>query len=516
MSMMGAGLAETLGLKVGEFLGQKLVIGACLPDTDDDFDDRPFRSALAADKLPRSVDLRRWMTPVEAQGDIGSCTSNALGSAIEYLIYRQTGTVADVSRLFLYYNQRLFRGKVREDPGSSIQLAVRVASRLGVPHEGMWPYHPDLFAVQPPDAVYRAALEHRVVDYSRVPVDLHSVRACLAGGFPLAFGANLFPSSWEHTGKTGEVKMPKPGEKDDGGHAMLMVGYDDAERVFVVRNSWGPEWGDGGYCYVPFDYLMNPEWVRPFWMIRLASDVTFEEAEHARVDLSRLPKAPPRPNLLPATDGFGSLASAFSAGERPMNIAAGVATAAAPALITALTGSSLAGSLLGGVMKGLAPALLSGPLDPGALAEHDRTETILALLRGAGSPAPAPNARASWDDGFDEQAVVTGVRKRAGTVDVPASAEQALAAPPPQVDDTLRSVGWDHPTTLRFHNATASTVYVYWVDTDGRDRPYFQLLPSQTCDQQTYDGHPWRIRDASGQLLLVARGGREPRIVTVG
>jgi hypothetical protein len=407
-----------MGLKIGEMLGKKIVIGACRKDMPDDLDERPFVPQAALSQLPASVDLRRWMTPVEDQGSMGSCTSNAMAGALEYLIFRQTGQHADISRLFLYYNQRLFGREVRQDAGSQIKHAVRVASRLGAPHEKMWPYHPDLFAVQPPESVYRAAAQHRVVDYNSVPLTEHAMKAALAAGFPVLFGTSYFDSCFKAAGKTGVMPSPAAGEESDGGHAMLVVGYDDGKHRFLIRNSWGDDWGESGYYWMNYTDFLDPERTHGTWMVRLAADLTFEEAEHVTVDLAALPKAPPPGDeaAAPAESGslFDLLARVGSGGGNPLFAVANEAASNSVSMLTSVTGNAMAGNLLGGVVQGVMPSLLGDRLDPGVIIETDYTEAIWAALHGEGLTAPVivEAHRPSW----------------AGGASVPAGSDQAARA----------------------------------------------------------------------------------------
>ena len=177
-------VAQVVGLRFGEYLGRQIALGACHDDReDDDIDRRPFQPTLASNQMPASVDLRSWMSPIEDQGSIGSCTANSLVAALEYLILRERGSNVDLSRLYIYYHQRLWDDRVREDSGASLQSGIRALSRVGVPREASWPYQRDLFAVQPPEVVFREAMQHRAVDWWSVPIDGDALRGCLASGF---------------------------------------------------------------------------------------------------------------------------------------------------------------------------------------------------------------------------------------------------------------------------------------------------------------------------------------------
>ncbi len=218
--------------------------------------------------LPQAVDLRPYMTPVENQGASNSCTANAMAGAHEYLLKRLNGKVSDVSRLFIYYNARKLDGATKVDEGSYLQSCVGVLQEYGTCSEKTWPFDLDRILNEPHANAYDEASALTIQDAARVEVKLDAMRGCLAEGYPFTFGLMLF-ESFQQAGKTGLVPMPDiEQEKMDGGHAMLCVGYSDHDRVFIVRNSWGPDWGDQGYCYIPYAYMTNPDLNGDCWTIR--------------------------------------------------------------------------------------------------------------------------------------------------------------------------------------------------------------------------------------------------------
>jgi hypothetical protein len=124
-------------------------------------------------------------------------------------------------------------------------------------------------------------------DAERIDVDLYAMKHCLAEGYPFAFGLQLF-DSFMREGNKG-IPMPNPErEESQGGHAMLCVGYSDKDRVFVVRNSWGAHWGDKGYCYIPYDYMTNPEYCDDCWTIRSVTDLDYSQGVWSDDDASFL------------------------------------------------------------------------------------------------------------------------------------------------------------------------------------------------------------------------------------
>ncbi len=220
---------------------------------------RIYRPSLEL-KPPRKVDLRPLMTPVENQGSLQSCTANAIAGAYEYLIKKHTGAHVDLSRLFIYYNARWRSGEQKQDCGSVIQYGMESLQSFGACDEKVWPYKTSAVLEQPKRHSYTQAEKFRVLDMQKVDVALDHWRHCLAEGYPIVFGCALFESFDDCNNHHGVVPMPDPQDVargEHGRHAMLCVGYSDVDKVFIVRNSWGEDWGDRGYCYMPYNYLMS-------------------------------------------------------------------------------------------------------------------------------------------------------------------------------------------------------------------------------------------------------------------
>jgi len=203
---------------------------------------------------PKKVDLRKYCSKIEDQGDLGSCTGQALAGNIELLDKKIDGAYTDVSRLFIYYNERKIEGCVNIDSGAYIRDGIKSLKRWGVCDEKLLPYDISLFKQEPSPECYKQALSRRISVYERIR-DVSDIIACLAEGFPVVFGIAIYESfESEEVKRTGIVPMPAKYETMIGGHCMLVVGYDTKERRFIVRNSWG-KWGDDGYCYIPFRYV---------------------------------------------------------------------------------------------------------------------------------------------------------------------------------------------------------------------------------------------------------------------
>jgi len=219
-------------------------------------------------KLPASADLRAVCSMVEDQGQLGSCTANALAGALEFLEKKDKVHFEDFSRLFIYYNERVIEHSVKSDSGAMLRDGIKTLAKQGVCSEEIWPYKISRFADKPGATCYRQASKHQITSYYRIHT-LDEMRACLAEGFPFVFGFTVYESfESQKVARTGIVDMPKPGEKALGGHAVMAAGYDDKQQRFLVRNSWGKGWGMKGYFTMPYKYVADRNLSDDFWTIR--------------------------------------------------------------------------------------------------------------------------------------------------------------------------------------------------------------------------------------------------------
>lgn len=218
--------------------------------------------------IPAHVDLRGGCSPVEDQGNLGSCTANALAGALEFLEIKNEVPFKDFSRLMLYFAEREQEGTINEDGGAMLRTGVKVLEKQGVCYETTWPYNIEKFTVKPDKKSYKEAEEHQITSYQRIE-KVGQLFSCLASGYPIAFGFVVFDFvKSEKVAKSGILPMPTdPEEQALGGHAVLMVGYDMKTEHFIIRNSWGPKWGDKGYFYMPFGYI-EEGYCADFWTIR--------------------------------------------------------------------------------------------------------------------------------------------------------------------------------------------------------------------------------------------------------
>jgi C1A family cysteine protease len=222
-------------------------------------------------KLPSKVDLRPNCPPVYDQGQLGSCTGNAIAGAVQFDREKQKLKPDFVpSRLFIYYGERVIEGTVNSDAGAQIRDGIKVVAKQGVPPETDWPYDITKFADKPPPKAFTDALKDLAVSYSRVAQNLGQMKGCLASGFPFVFGFTVYDSfESQQVAQTGVVPMPASGESVLGGHAVVAVGFDDGQQRFIVRNSWGTGWGMQGYFTIPYAYLTDTGLASDFWTIRL-------------------------------------------------------------------------------------------------------------------------------------------------------------------------------------------------------------------------------------------------------
>ncbi len=218
--------------------------------------------------LPAKIDLRSKCPPVEDQGALGSCTANALVGALEFLMIKDKVVFTDMSRLFIYYNERVIEHSIKTDSGAMLRDGIKTLVKQGACTEKKWPYIISKFAIKPSTACYSEALNYQILAYARINT-VDEMRACLAEGFPFVFGFAVYESfESQNVAKTGIVNMPKKNESMLGGHAVLAVGYDDKTKRFIVRNSWGTDWGKKGYFTMPYDYLADRNLSDDFWTIR--------------------------------------------------------------------------------------------------------------------------------------------------------------------------------------------------------------------------------------------------------
>jgi len=249
--------------------------------------DRSKPLKAAARRLPRTVDLREWCSPVEDQGSLGSCTANAGIGLLEYFQRRAFGRHLDGSRLFLYKVTRALLGWTG-DQGAYLRTTMKGMVLFGVPPEPYWRYDTGKFDEEPPAFCYAFGQSYKAIRYYRLdppgtpPVGiLADVRRKLAAGLPSMFGFSVYSSMPAIGEGKGEIPYPRPGDRLEGGHAVVAIGYDDGKTIgkekgaLRIRNSWGTAWGDAGYGWLPYAYVENGLAV-DFWSLVEAGFVDTE------------------------------------------------------------------------------------------------------------------------------------------------------------------------------------------------------------------------------------------------
>ena len=240
----------------------------CIKDVVDDRDFK-FSATGLESKTATLVDLRPLMPPVYDQGQLGSCTANAIAAAFEFDQMKQKlPHVWRPARLYIYYNERVIEGTVSTDSGAQIRDGIKSVNTQGCCSEDLWNYNIAEFATKPPPACYTEGATHLCTSYESVAQDLNEIKTALASGFPVIIGFTVYTAfESQEVASTGVLNMPAANESVLGGHAVLVVGYDDSQQRFIVRNSWGPNWGMAGYFTMPYAYLTNPDLASDFWAL---------------------------------------------------------------------------------------------------------------------------------------------------------------------------------------------------------------------------------------------------------
>ena len=233
--------------------------------------------APSAAGLPHSVDNRQWCSPIEDQGQLGSCTANAGVGMYEYMENKAFGRYIDGSRLFLYKATRLLMGQEGiGDSGAYIRTTLGAIRLFGIPHEEFWPYsdQADKFDIMPDAWLWAFGQNYKSMAYFRLDTsadgneNVQRIKQYVVNGYAVDFGFEVFSSYTDSNSNGGIFPYPSPNESIVGGHSILIVGYDDSKVAknhrdgntktgcFLIRNSWGTSWGDQGYGWFPYEYFM--------------------------------------------------------------------------------------------------------------------------------------------------------------------------------------------------------------------------------------------------------------------
>jgi C1A family cysteine protease len=221
-------------------------------------------------KLPRSASLRSSTAlVVEDQGDLGSCVANASTSAREFAEVKHGRPLIQLSRRYVYDEGRMLEGTpLLEDSGMVVRDAMKVLAKMGVPSEASYPYSTLLSSAAPPASLATEAAKHKIATYYKCPT-LMTIKASISQGYPVVGGFEVPPGMMtEACALSGAVPLFGVGEAPEGGHSVLFVGYDDMVQRLCFMNSWGVGWGDLGFGYLPYSYVLQGL-ADDFWTVRL-------------------------------------------------------------------------------------------------------------------------------------------------------------------------------------------------------------------------------------------------------
>lgn len=216
-----------------------------------------------SNSLPKSADLKKYFSPIKNQGKQGACSSFSLTSVFEYFLNNETHKEDDMSEAYVYYNAREIQGDTNIDEGANLYNVIRGMADKGVCLEELCPYDSNVFDKRPSNEAYEDGKEHTVTTAKNVPISVETVKSAINDGYPVVGCFRVFKSLQENT--SGYIPMPSDYERtheEEKFHAMVICGYNDKHGHFIVRNSWGTDFGDNGYCYLPYSYLRDSDLTR--------------------------------------------------------------------------------------------------------------------------------------------------------------------------------------------------------------------------------------------------------------
>jgi len=211
--------------------------------------------------LPPAVDLRQWCPPIYNQLSLSSCTAHAGCALYEYFERKSFGKSISGSRLFLY---KVTRNLLKEtgDNGAMLRTTMQAIATFGICPEEHWEYVESRFEIEPTSFCYSYAANFQALKYFRLDTPevgkeevLRRIKEYLSRGYAIMFGFSVYDSIERMMNNV--IPFPTGADRLEGGHAVATFGYDDARNALLIRNSWGPTWGDGGYGWLPYDYVLK-------------------------------------------------------------------------------------------------------------------------------------------------------------------------------------------------------------------------------------------------------------------
>lgn len=251
---------------------------------------RVWRAPHRAADAPSSGDISAGMPTPFDQGQEGSCVDNCTCALVQYDQGQQGQQSVMPSRNYAYWWARSIEGTQSSDSGSTIADGISALAQYGWPAESDWPYGPATLFAPPPVALQKKAGSNDVTDYASVGQDGPTLKNLVDAGVPVVFGFVVY-SSFEDIGQDGKVSLPGPEDAVLGGHANVIVGYDDQKGIFKTWNPWGTQFGDKGYLYFPESYVLDPQLAADFWILRTVPG-----------DLPAPPAPPPAPPSPPSPE----------------------------------------------------------------------------------------------------------------------------------------------------------------------------------------------------------------------
>lgn len=246
-------------------------------------------------QIKSKIDLRSKFCKIYDQGNINSSVAISIGSVLNFDSKEQNIGNFDPSIIFIYFNERRSLGFYNIDCGSSIRNTLKIVNKLGVCKNDSWPYDINYFKTQPYTKCYEEAKMYKRIKYKKLNNgSLRDLKTCLSMGRPFVFGFSVYdsfknPLIWNP--KIDSMPIPNPNkERLIGGHVCVAVGYSDKRKSFIIRNSWGKEWGLDGHFFMPYKFIVSNQ-CDDFWTFQFDRNEDFIVEKESYVEkVIKLPK----------------------------------------------------------------------------------------------------------------------------------------------------------------------------------------------------------------------------------